>query len=254
MKEKYTIAIIDDEETAINNLTLSLKGVDSVIITGSAQNGESGKELILNTRPNLIFLDIEMPDMSGFDLLRDIKDMINWRMQVIFYTAYDSYLLKAIRESAFDYLLKPYTNFEFLIVINRFLKYMLDTEKEIDVKNEIDNFSSTNNTPLLISTIKGYRAVKTNEIGYFEYNKDKKRWIAVLEEKNISLKRNTSATDILDLAPIFIQINQQQIINITYLEAIEGKECKLCPPFNKSTSLSISRNYYNSVQERFLSI
>ena len=252
MKEKYIIAIIDDEQKSIDKLVGSLNVFEQIAIAGTAQDGQSGTELILKARPDLIFLDIEMPDINGFELLKELREIINWPLQVIFYTAYDSYLLKAIRESAFDYLLKPYTNCEFLTVVNRFFKYMPIANKQYNFKDEIDNLSD--DVPFLITTIKGYRAAKASDIGYFDYDKEKKRWFAILDGKNIPLKRNTSANDILSLAPVFAQINQQQIINISYLEAIEGKECLLCIPFNKSGKLSISRNYYYSIQERFLSI
>ncbi len=255
MKQNYTTAIIDDDQVSINNLVESLKKVDHITIIGWAKNGLSGKEMILNTKPDLIFLDIEMPDMSGFELLRDIREIITWPMQVIFYTAYDSYLLKAIRESAFDYLLKPYSNFDFLTVINHFFKYMSTSIKQYDFKSAVDDFSLLpSDGPFLITTIKGYRVAKASEIGYFEYEKIKKRWSAVFESKIIPLKRNTSASEILMLAPVFTQINQQQIINISYLEAIEGKECILYPPFDKHKSLTFSRNYYDSIQDRFMSI
>lgn len=255
MKEYYTTAIIDDDQVSINNLVESLKNVDHLKIIGWAKNGLSGKEMILKSKPDLIFLDIEMPDMSGFELLKDIREIITWPMQVIFYTAYDSYLLKAIRESAFDYLLKPYTNCEFLIVINHFFKHISTSIKQYDFKSAVDDFSLLpSDSPFLITTIKGYRVAKANEIGFFEYEKSKKRWSAIFESKLIPLKRNTSASEILMLAPVFAQINQQQIINISYLEAIEGKECILYPPFNKHKSLTISRNYYDSIQDKFMSI
>ena len=74
----------------------------------TATTAELGKRHILKYQPDLVFLDVELPDMSGFDLLDDIRDDILPNLRVVFYTVYDKYILDALRASAFDYLLKPY--------------------------------------------------------------------------------------------------------------------------------------------------
>lgn len=254
MKEMYTTIIIDDEPTGISNLCSSLQDIKMIDVIKTAQIPLKGKELILKNKPDLLFLDVEMPEVSGFELLREIKDLVSWPMQVIFYTAYDKYLLEALRESAFDYLLKPYTETEFLMVINRFLHYMQSEEKNGSFQDSLSTLYNKDNSHALITTIKGYRSLKFEDIGYFEYNKEKKHWFVILENQRIQLKRNTSAEDVLKLAPVFTQINQQQIINISYLDSIEGRKCIMMPPFEKADNLNISRNFFNSVQDCFFMI
>lgn len=78
--------------------------------------------MIDKLRPDILFLDVELPDMKGIELLEQINSCITWNMQVIFYTAYDKYMINAIRESAFDYLLKPIDRKELECIITRFLK------------------------------------------------------------------------------------------------------------------------------------
>ncbi|MFV0404003.1 MAG: LytTR family transcriptional regulator DNA-binding domain-containing protein, partial [Bacteroides graminisolvens] len=107
------------------------------------------------------------------------------------------------------------------------------------------------NSHVLITTVRGYQSLRFDEIGYFEYAKESKHWCVILEKQRIQLKRNTTADDIVRLAASFVQINQQQIINISYLRAIEGKKCLMLPPFDQAESLLISRNFFNSVQDRF---
>ena len=63
-----------------------------------------------------------MPDMTGMELLEDIRDDVSWNMRVVFYTAYDKYMIQAIRESAFDYLLKPFEEQELKDILARFVK------------------------------------------------------------------------------------------------------------------------------------
>ena len=156
-----------------------------------------------------------------------------------------------MRESAFDYLLKPYTETEFLVVINRLLNYMRSEEKKDSLQESLSTLNGKDNSHVLITTVRGYQSLRFDEIGYFEYAKESKHWCVILEKQRIQLKRNTTADDIVRLAASFVQINQQQIINISYLRAIEGKKCLMLPPFDETESLLISRNFFNSVQDRF---
>jgi two-component system LytT family response regulator len=251
MKDNYTAVIIDDELTGIDNLRHSLSNIERITLVGTAMNGAEGKNMIFHSKPDLIFLDIEMPDMTGLDLLKDPKEVFDWPVKVIFYTAYDKYLLEALRASAFDYLLKPYKEFDFLRAIDRFFE-SADKEDCSDLSNQaIKQLFKEDSSRFLIATIKGYRSLRANDIGFIEYQKDNKHWFIVLEKQRISLKRNTSSECILKLSPHFKQINQQQIINLNYLASIEGKKCILLPPFDKADDLYISRNYFKSVQDSF---
>jgi len=98
--------IIDDEPSAINVLTLLLKKKckDEVEIIAMTESPVEGKNLIEQLNPDLVFLDIEMPGMTGIDLLRSIVDP---SFHVVFVTAYDAYAVEAFKLSAIDYLLKP---------------------------------------------------------------------------------------------------------------------------------------------------
>jgi len=105
MRPSLTAAIIDDEEAPRSHLAGMLKKQHpEVVILGYADDVASGAELIRRTRPELLFLDIELKDRTAFDLLKLLGEH---RPPVIFTTAHESYALKAIRFSALDYLLKP---------------------------------------------------------------------------------------------------------------------------------------------------
>jgi len=95
--------IIDDERLARLELRRLLGAHPEVEIVGEARGGEEALALIAKLGPDLLFLDIQMPGMSGFDLLERLEDL----PQVIFTTAYDEYALKAFEVNALDYLLKP---------------------------------------------------------------------------------------------------------------------------------------------------
>src|SRR5713226_5053348 len=95
--------IIDDERLARVELKRLMTAHPEVEIAGEARGGEEALALIPKLAPDLVFLDIQMPGMTGFDLLERLDDL----PQIIFTTAYDEYAIKAFEVSALDYLLKP---------------------------------------------------------------------------------------------------------------------------------------------------
>jgi len=99
----YRAVVVDDEDLAIKRLRRLLKDELSVEIIGTAENGRKAIELVEQLKPDLLFLDIQMPGLSGFDVIRQLQHV----PVVIFTTAYDEYALDAFETSAVDYLLKP---------------------------------------------------------------------------------------------------------------------------------------------------
>lgn len=159
-----------------------------------------------------------------------------WKMKVIFYTAHDDYMLQAIRNSAFDYLMKPFDSNELNLMLNRFREDFVKSKMGIPIL--LPDVSNS----FLIATPLGYRKVHFNEIGYFEYNKDKRSWQAMLVDKSsLTLKVNTKAESILNVSETFFKISKQHIINWSYLSIIDDGRCFLLDPFN-DTRLSISRD------------
>src|SRR5690349_945508 len=97
--------LIDDEELSRNTLRLMLTNhCPDVEIIGECQNATEAQEKIATLNPDLCFLDISMPEKSGIDLLREIKEI---NFQVIFVTAHEKYAIQALQMAAVDYLLKP---------------------------------------------------------------------------------------------------------------------------------------------------
>lgn len=121
-EDKYKVVIVDDERTAIDALRRELGAYQELEIKGTANNGAKGKKMIMELRPDLLFLDVELPDVLGLNLLSEMRDEVLWDMKVVFYTSYDKYLLQALRESAFDFLLKPFETEDLKVVIERYRK------------------------------------------------------------------------------------------------------------------------------------
>lgn len=124
---RWKAVIIDDELNNIENLSLLLQEYcPTVEVTGSAINAAKGKEIIVALLPDIVFLDIQMPEESGFDLLQSL-DSIDF--EVIFVTAFDKYGIQAVKFSAVDYLLKP-------VNIEELKKAVDKTAARLQVKRE----------------------------------------------------------------------------------------------------------------------
>ncbi len=104
MPQAYRTLIIDDEKPARSRLLRLLGKYENVFdIIGEAENGEEGLKKTDELKPDLIFLDIQMPGLTGFEMLKQVKHM----PKIIFTTAYEEYAIKAFEENSVDYLLKP---------------------------------------------------------------------------------------------------------------------------------------------------
>jgi len=100
---EFKSVVIDDERLAREELKSILSEYPEISVVGEAQNAEEGIEVIKKTDPDLIFLDVNMPELTGFDMLKKLDNIPH----VIFITAYDEYALKAFEVNALDYILKP---------------------------------------------------------------------------------------------------------------------------------------------------
>lgn len=250
--EKCKVVIIDDERTAIEALRRELGVYHEFEIKGTASNGAKGKKLILELHPDLLFLDVELPDVLGLNLLSEIRDEVLWNMKVVFYTSYDKYLLQALRESAFDFLLKPFEPQELKTIIERYRKAAAASLLPPPSFASSISALMPQQGMFMIGTVTGFKLLRLEEIGFFEYLKDKRQWqVVMFNQTRLNLKRNTKAEDIVGYSQAFVQISQSAIINVNYLAMIDGKCCQLYPPFHDKNDLVISRSFLKDLQERF---
>lgn len=123
--------VIDDEELARRRVLNLLEEVSSIKVIGECSNGKTAIKQINHERPDLIFLDINMKDLNGFEVLQKVE--INPKPIVIFVTAYDNYATRAFDVEAFDFLLKPFKDQRFFKTIERVLK---TSRNEADMRFE----------------------------------------------------------------------------------------------------------------------
>ncbi|MGC3978548.1 MAG: LytTR family DNA-binding domain-containing protein [Paludibacteraceae bacterium] len=253
IQNKYKIVIVDDDQKNIDSIRTSLEAYPETVIAETTNDAYNAPQVILTAKPDLLFIDVEMPLKTGLDIVAELEGRIVWKMQIVFYTAYDKYLLDALRSSAFDFLLKPYTEPEFANIMSRFFKKNKE-DTPLRMFNEQIKQLVSKNDRFLITTESGIRLLKTNEIVYFEYESIRKIWsVFTWDEKKFSLKRGQTADDILNYSATFAQISQYLILNLDFLSSIEDSKCMLLPPYNRR-HLKISRTFLKSFIDKFENI
>ena len=247
--DKYKVVIVGDDEDSLENLSFELRKDARFSLEGTARNGKQGKKLIAKIQPDLLFLDVEMSDMTGMELLQEMRDCVAWNMRVVFYTAYDKYMIQAIREAAFDYLLKPFEEQDLKDILVRFVK-QVEVRRRTVVPVGIP--LHTGQTFIVFTPTNDMRALRPVEIGFFRYCSDRKQWEVILNNQPpLVLRRGMTADQITQYSPCFVQIHQSYIINIDYLMLIKDNRCILYPPFDKVTELLVSKKYKKELQDRF---
>ena len=244
MKPMIRVVIIDDDKPSVDVLAGALRSFPQVEVVAVACNSAGGEAAILTHKPQLLFLDIELPSINGMDFFAGIRKKVSWEMRVVFYTSYDKYLLQALRMQAFDFLLKPVDRKELERLIERYGQ---------EAKPLLAPVAGSGEKLLLITTIISDKMVlRSCNVGYFRYNSGRKVWEVILDDgRCIVLKHNTTAEIILAYGPEFVQIHKTFIINLKYLNLIQGNLCLMLPPFEHVKELKISKLYRKKLLECF---
>lgn len=160
------VLIIDDEKPARDEMEFLLNELEEINIAGIAPNGEEALKLAVKHKPDLIFLDIKMAEMNGFEVAEQLHKL-GLFPGIIFTTAYDNFALKAFEISALDYILKPLDKDRIILGIE---KFKLDQNKnpyDFEALNDImNNFRKTKSPPQFISLLQGdfYKPVPLDNI------------------------------------------------------------------------------------------
>jgi len=252
--DKIQTAIIDDDEEFVFALKEHLGFFPEIQLQGCASKYNQSRTLLLKDNLELVFMDIEMPVKSGFELLDEVRKLRKQMFSVVFYTAFDKYMIQGLRESAFDYMLKPVKPEDLKLVIDRFKQ-----RRKIDQPVSFTPVSQGITEIISLPTPIGLRFMDKNNIVLLQCTKeqtnDKPVWKAILTDMSeVKLRTGTTAKDILDLMgkTKFIQINQSAILNLNYLGSIEFKtrDCQLIPPFN-AIKLVASRTHLYELRNKY---
>jgi two-component system, LytTR family, response regulator len=211
-----TAIIIDDESKGRLALRRKLQAYcPEVTILAEAANGMEALSAIEKLHPQLIFLDIEMPKMNGFEMLNAIKEK---NFHIIFTTAYDQYAIKAIKYAAFDYLLKPIDIEELKTAIAR-----AATSRSNQTKNQIELLEQNMQHPkkqlnkLAIPTVEGLLFFDINDIIHLEANSNYTNIFFTNKSKILTAKTLKDFEELLP-AEIFFRIHHSHLINLNYIK------------------------------------
>lgn len=229
--------IIDDEKHCIVTLKHLLKQFDTIDVVATTQGSTDAKKLIEEHQPNLIFLDIEMPEMNGFDVINQFE---NPTFKVIFTTAYDQYALKALRLNALDYLLKPIDKKDVSLALDKFKNQEL-----VISKDQVQNLHLFTNgkmqDTIALSTQQGLLFVKIDDIMYLEA--DSCYTHIVMNDKTKHLASKTMATfeEVLLDNSLFFRAHKSNIVNLKFIKQyIRGEGGELI--MQDGNYISLSRN------------
>ncbi|MBN1293666.1 MAG: response regulator transcription factor [Candidatus Latescibacteria bacterium] len=240
---KFRTILIDDEPLAVERLTrLLYPYTDNIDIIDNAYNGQEAVEKINRINPDLIFLDIQMPELNGFEVLDHVKHL----PLIIFCTAYDEYALKAFETNSIDYLLKPVESDRLKTALQKLQR--LTTDDKSKFQAHLEGFLTQIKKPQIkriqVSLGDAIRFIAIENIFFFRAE-DKYVQVSTYDKSYLITKTLNELESELP-AQDFIRIHRSAIINMNHLEKIirwfgSRYRVRMCDKDN--TELDVSRGY-----------
>ena len=237
----FSAIIIDDERLARLTLKKDLEKFPEIIIAGEASNITTAKSLIEQINPDLLFLDIQLSDGSGFDLL----NQINYLGRIIFVTAYDEYAIRAFEINAVDYLLKP--------ISTKRLKNAIDKLYNTDVQNVHKTAAKLNyNDHLMVTHNKSVKFIKINTITHIKASREYS-YIKTSDGKEYLTSISIGEWESRMPDQNFCRIHRSTIINFDYIININHHFTGSAEVVIQGIPepLNISRNYFKKLKSRY---
>ncbi len=221
--------IIDDEPLSREIIKAYLKGFPEIEIMQECGDGFEGVKAIQQHQPDLIFLDIQMPKITGFEML----ELIDQKPAVIFITAYDSFAIKAFEASAVDYLLKPVSEERFRAAIIKWKsKVVLPNQESVDRVLNTMSSASSQQARIVVKTGTKVKIIPVHDIQYLEADDD---FVKIYTAEGSFLKNKTMSFYEQSLDPqLFVRVHRSYIVQINQITRID--------PYQKETHMAILRD------------
>jgi len=216
------VILIDDEPLAQSIVEEYLNQHADFEIVATCNNGYEGLKAIQNLQPDLIFLDIQMPKITGFEML----ELVETLPAVIFTTAFDEFAMKAFEANAIDYLLKPFSKERFDKAIQKFL-LTYHSSKEQNQKHTADfvaqnSISGENQHRIVVKNGADIRIIPIQEVHHIDAYDD---YVKIYTGEKYFLKKKTMAYYEQSLDPqLFVRVHRSHIIALSQLTKIEPLE------------------------------
>lgn len=248
MSEKLQTIIIEDEELARNLLRSYLKDHPDIEIIGECENGFDGVKAINDKKPDLVFLDIQMPKITGFEMI----ELLDFKPQIIFTTAYDQYALKAFELNAVDYLLKPFSKDRLLAAIEKVQHRIQNAEDSSEKLEELSNFRPVGEfiDRVVVKDRHKIHIITVDQIRYIESLDD---YVMIYTHDGRHMKQKTMKYFENNLDPNnFIRIHRSYIVqvdNIAEIQQYEKESYIVILKDKDKTKLKVSKTGYKKIKE-----
>lgn len=207
--------IIDDEQRTRELIAKMIESFDlGIEAIARGENVKSGLEAIAEIQPDLVFLDIQMPDGTGFDLLKAVPDK---NFEVIFITAHEEFAIKAIKFSALDYILKPVDPEELRAAVERALASLSEEVSEPQFEALQNNIQPNQKRRLVLKTQESVHVVDLDQIIRCEADRNYTSFF-LKEGKKILVSRTLKDYETLLTGHNFLRIQQSHLINLNYVD------------------------------------
>lgn len=213
---KLKTIIVDDEPDAVNFIDSIIREYcPNLEVIGIGHSAKEGTKLIVEKNPDLVFLDVEMPHGSGFDLLAGFPEKT---FDVVFITAFNHYAIKAIKFSAVDYILKPININEFIQAVEKVIdKKSRNENKGASFTALLENVRSQMPGKLAIPTSEGMEYLNTKEIIRVEADRSYS-WFFLMDRRKILVSRNLKEYQELLTDRNFFRTHNSHLINLEHVK------------------------------------
>ena len=214
------IVIVEDDQPARDGLRKYLESENDVELIAECADGFSGAVAINQAKPDVVLLDIQLPRLSGFEML----EVLDYSPVIIFTTAYDEYAIKAFERNATDYLLKPFSKDRFATALTKAREKLLAAKQETrDVGNMAQDLSaSIPIARIVVKDTKGIHIVAIADISYFEAQDD---YVMIHTNNGRFMKKLTMKSLEGRLNPKqFVRVHRSYIVNVSEIVRIEPYE------------------------------
>lgn len=219
--------LIDDEPLSREILKRYLIHFPQIEIVEECNDGFEGVKAIQQHQPGIIFLDIQMPKINGFEML----ELVNPMPPVIFITAFDEFALKAFEANAIDYLLKPVSEDRFAKAVQKFLDKSTQPAATTSLLNAMSQTVSQSNR-IVVKTGSKVKIIPVHDIQYLEADDD---FVKIVTAEGTYLKNKTMSFYEQSLDPHqFVRVHRSYILHISQITKIE--------PYQKETHLAVLKN------------
>lgn len=235
------VIIVDDEAAGRTLINQYLKEHENLILIGEANNGVDAVKIINEFKPDIVFMDIQMPGFTGFEVLKHLEEI----PQIIFSTAYDKYALEAFEVHAVDYLLKPYTRERF----NAAIQKLRSIDNLSSVKPLVESIINTKTYPekILVNQNQKLVAVTVSNIIYITAERDYSE-LVTNGQKHLSNFGISVLEQKLDPQK-FIRVHRSAIINIDFIKEIQKNLNSYDIIMQNGHVARVSRSYMENIKK-----